>query len=206
MGLFPKNVQFFDLFEKAAVNMVQAAHLLEGLVQDFNQVEVKLKKIEDVEHCGDQITHDTIETLNKTFITPFDREDIHQLASELDDIVDLIFGAANKMILYKIGQPTEGMKKITGLLVRSVEEANKAIIRLREHKSPEMILAQCIEVNRIENEADEASRAAIALLFEREKDPIRLIKEKEILETLETATDRCEDLANVLEGIVLKNA
>ena len=206
MGLFPKSNQFFDLFEKAANNMRHAAGLLQDFIANHTNLDGKLKKIEDAEHIGDQITHDTMEMLNKTFITPFDREDIHELASELDDILDLIYGAANKMVLYKIGQPTEGMRKVTDLLARSIDEVAKAVLRLRNQKNPQMILAQCIEVNRIENEADEATRAAIALLFEKEKDPIRLIKEKEILETLETATDRCEDLANVLEGIILKNA
>lgn len=206
MGLFPKSNQFFDLFEKAANNMRYAAGLLQDFVADPTNLDGKLKKIEDAEHVGDQITHDTVEMLNKTFITPFDREDIHELASELDDILDLIYGSANKMVLYKLGTPTAGMKKVTELLARSIEEVAKAVLRLRNQKNPQMILAQCIEVNRIENEADDATRAAIALLFEHEKDPIRLIKEKEILETLEMATDRCEDLANVLEGIILKNA
>src|SRR3989338_8923340 len=111
MGLFPKNVQFFDLFERAANNMLHGARLLEDFVTDFRDVEKKLKKIEDAEHAGDQITHDTIEMLNKTFITPIDREDIHELASELDDVCDLIYGSANRMVLYKIGQPSQGMKK-----------------------------------------------------------------------------------------------
>lgn len=207
MGLFPRNIHFFDLFERAANNMLSGAKLLEDFVVDFRDVEKKLNKIEDVEHTGDQITHDTIEMLNKTFITPIDREDIHTLASELDDVLDLIFGAANRMVLYRIGQPTDGMRKVTSLLARSIEEVAKGVLRLRNYsKNPQMILAQCIEINRIENEADDATRAAIAHLLETEKDPIRVIKEKEILETLETATDRCEDVANVLEGIILKNA
>ncbi len=206
MGLFPKSNQFFDLFEKAANNLLHVANLLEDFVNHYTDLERKLKQLEDAEHAGDQITHDAMEMLNKTFITPFDREDIHKLVSELDDICDLIYGSANKMVLYKVGTPTEGIRKVSSLLARSVEEVAKAVLRLRNQKKPEMILAQCIEVNRIENEADEASRAAIALLFEREKDPIRLIKEKEILETLEFATDRCEDVANVLEGVALKHA
>ncbi len=206
MSLFPKSTQFFDLFEKAANNILHGARLLEDFIADHRDIDAKLKKIEDAEHVGDQITHDTIEMLNKTFITPFDREDVHQLSSEMDDILDLIYGSANRMVLYKIGQPTDGMKKVASLLSRAAEEVCKAVLRLRNMKKPEMILAQCIEVNRIENEADEAIRAAIAKLFDQEKDPIRLIKEKEILETLEHATDRCEDVANVLEGIVLKNA
>ncbi|MBI2981766.1 MAG: DUF47 domain-containing protein [Deltaproteobacteria bacterium] len=206
MGLFPKSNQFFDLFEKAANNLLHVAGLMEDFVGHYTDVEGKLKKLEDAEHAGDQITHDAIEMLNKSFITPFDREDIHELVSELDDVCDLAYGAASRMVLYKVGVPTEGMKRVTSLLARAIEECAKAVLRLRNQKRPEMILAQCIEINRLENEADEASRAAIALLFENEKDPIRLLKEKEILETLEFATDRCEDLANVIEGIILKNA
>ena len=206
MGLFPKSTAFFDLFEKAANNGIQGAHLLADFVSDYTDTKEKLKKLEDTEHAGDQITHDTIEMLNKTFITPIDREDIHALISELDDILDLIYGAANRMVLYKVSTPGEDMKKVVQILVRTVEEVAKAVLRLRNMKKPEMILAQCIEVNRLENEADEAMRIAISNLFDREKDPIKVIKEKEILETMESAVDRCEDVANVLEGIVLKNA
>ena len=144
--------------------------------------------------------------LNKTFITPIDREDIHALISELDNVVDLIYGTANRLVLYKVPAPGPDMQKVVHLLVRAVEEVAKAVLRLKDMKKPEMILAQCIEINRLENEADEALRSAISNLFEHEKDPIRIIKEKEILETLEHATDCCEDVANVLEGIVLKNA
>lgn len=207
MGFFPKAGQFFDLFEKAANNIIHAARLLEDFVSDHNRLNEKLKKIEDAEHIGDQITHDTMETLNKTFITPLDREDIHSLASEMDDILDLIYATANRIVLYKVPPPGPDMKKVVQILVQAVEEVAKAVLRLRNmKKKPEMILAQCIEVNRLENEADEALRLAISNLFEREKDPIKVIKEKEILETLEGATDCCEDVANTLEGIVLKNA
>lgn len=206
MPLFPKSIQFFDLFEKAANNVLEGARLLDDFFSDHTSIAVKVKKIEDVEHAGDQITHDTMELLNKTFITPLDREDIHGLVSEMDDILDLIYGTANRMVYYKVPPPNEDMKKVVKILVRAVEEVNKAVLRLRNTKKPQMILAQCIEINRLENEADDALRFAISNLFEREKDPIKLIKEKEILEMLESATDRCEDVANVIEAIVLKNA
>ncbi len=206
MGFFPKPTEFFDLFEKAANNILHGARLLDDFVSNHVDLEEKLKKLEDVEHVGDQITHDTIELLNKTFITPIDREDIHSLVSEMDDILDLIYGTANRIVLYKVPAPGVDMKKVVKSLVRAVEEVSKAVPRLRNMKKPEMILAQCIEINRLENEADEALRMAISNLFERETDAIKVIKEKEILETLESATDRCEDVANVLEGIVLKNA
>lgn len=206
MGLFPKSPQFFDLFEKAANNVLEGARLLDDFFSEPQNWDTKIKRIEDIEHAGDAITHDTMEILNKTFITPIDREDIHGLISELDDVLDLIYGTANRMVYYKVPPPSEDMKKVVKILVRAVEEVAKAVLRLRNMKKPEMILAQCIEINRLENEADDALRLAISNLFEREKDPIRLIKEKEILEMLESATDRCEDVANVLESIVLKNA
>jgi uncharacterized protein len=207
VGFFPKTPQFFDLFEKSAATILQGAKLLEDFFSNGENLEKKLKAIEDCEHAGDEITHDTVALLNKTFITPIDREDIHQLITEMDDILDLIFGTANRVVLYKVPPAGPDMKKVVAILVRAVAEVSKAVLRLRDmSKKPEMILAQCIEINRLENEADEALRLAISNLFEREKDPIRVIKEKEILETIENAADRCEDVANVLEGIVLKNA
>lgn len=207
MGFFPKTTEFFDLFEKAANIILQGAKLLEDFFADHNNLEKKLKQIEDIEHAGDQITHDTVERLNKSFITPIDREDIHDLITKMDDILDLIYGTANRVVLYKVPPPGPDMKKVVEVLVHAVEEVCKAVLRLRHmSKRPEMILAQCIEINRLENEADDALRRAISNLFEREKDPIKVIKEKEILETLESATDRCEDVANTIEGIVLKNA
>lgn len=206
MGLFPKSSEFFDLFEKAANAILEGAKLLEDFISDYTDIDVKLKKIEDAEHACDQITHDTITMLNQTFITPIDREDIHTLVSEMDDILDLIYGTANRMVLYKVPTPGPDLKKVAKILVRAVEETSKAVLLLRNLKKPELILAQCIEINRLENEADDALRQAISDLFENEKDPITVIKQKEILETLENATDRCEDVANVLEGIVLKNA
>ena len=206
MKLFPKSQRFFDMFERAANNVLEGAKLLDDFFANHADWSVKVKRIEDAEHAGDQITHDTMEILNKTFITPIDREDIHALISTMDDILDLIYGTANRMVYYKVPPPTADMKKVVQILVRAVEEVAKAVLRLRNMKKPEMILAQCIQINSLENEADEALRQAISNLFDREKDPIKLIKEKEILEMLESATDRCEDVANVIEGIVLKNA
>src|SRR3990167_6051890 len=205
MKLFQKSQRFFDMFERAANNVLEGAKLLDDFFANHADWPVKVRKIEDAEHAGDQITHDTMEILNKTFITPIDREDIHALISAMDDILDLIYGTANRMVYYKVPPPTADMKKVVQILVRAVEEVAKAVLRLRNMKKPEMILAQCIQINSLENRSDEALRFAISNLFEREKDPIKLIKEKEILEMLESATDRCEDVANVIEGIVLKN-
>lgn len=203
--LFPKGKEFFELIDRVAQNVLRSAEALEGFVTT-EPSEAKLKALEDMEHEGDRLTHDTIELLNKTFITPLDREDIHELVSSMDDILDFIYGSAYRMVLYKIHHVSQEFKGLARVLVRTAEEVSKAALRLKDLKNSQMILAQCIEINRLENEADDAHRAAVAALFEREKDPINVIKIKEILDHMETATDRCEDVANVIESIVLKNA
>jgi uncharacterized protein len=206
MRFFPKNEDFFEHFKKSAANILEAAKYLESVVQNGRMEEANLRQLEEYEHTGDHITHDTMERLNRTFITPFDREDIHQLVSSLDDVLDFIYAAAEAMTLYKIDPIPEPMKELAKLLVLLISEVLRAVERLSNLKRPEMILAICIEINRLENEADNIHRRALAVLFEHEKDPIVIIKTKEILEDLETATDKCEDVANVIEGIVLKNA
>lgn len=204
--LFPKGKEFFVLIDKVAQNVLESARALEDFVTHSPSSEAKLKDLEDKEHEGDRLTHDTIELLNKTFITPLDREDIYELVSVMDDIVDYIYGSADRMVLYKIPYVSDQFKALARVLVRTAEEVSKAALRLKDLKNSKMILAQCIEINRLENEADEAHRLAVATLFEKEKDPISIIKIKEILDHMEMATDRCEDVANVIESIVLKNA
>lgn len=206
MRFFPKNEDFFEYFQKSALNILEAAKCLEASLLRGPLDDNTLKELEEFEHMGDRITHDTMERLNSTFITPFDREDIHQLVSSMDDILDFIYAAASSLSLYKINPIPESMQKIGGLLVSITSEVLNAVSRLSNLKRPEIILAICIEINRLENEVDNAHRKALAHLFENEKDPIAIIKTKEILEDLETATDKCEDVANVIEGIVLKNA
>ena len=204
--LFPKGKEFFDLIDRVAQNVLESARALEDFVTNSPSSEAKLKDLEDKEHKGDRLTHDTIELLNKTFITPVDREDIYELVSAMDDILDYIYGSADRMVLYKIPYISEEFKALARVLVRTAEEVSKAALQLKDLKNSQMILAQCIEINRLENEADEAHRLAVATLFEKEKDPIHVIKIKEILDHMEIATDRCEDVANVIESIVLKNA
>lgn len=201
-----KGKEFFDRIDQIAQNVLKSARLLEDFVGNSPISEAKLKTMEDREHEGDRLTHDTIELLNKTFITPLDREDIHELISSLDDILDFIYGSAFRMVLYKIPYVSEEFKGLARILVRTAEEVCKAALRLKDLKNPQMILAQCIEINRLENEADEAHRAAVASLFAKEKDAINIIKIKEILDHMEAATDKCEDVANVIESVVLKNA
>jgi hypothetical protein len=206
LHLFPKKEDFFEHFVKSAENTLEAAKFLEQTLRRGPIDDERLRQLEEFEHKGDRITHETMERLNRTFVTPIDREDIHQLISRLDDVLDFIYAAAEAMALYKINPIPDSMKDMAGLLVKIIAEVCRAVERLSNLKRPEMILAICIEINRLENEVDNSHRRALADLFEKEKDPIVIIKTKEILEDLETATDKCEDVANVIEGIVLKNA
>ncbi len=202
--ILPTDHEFFVMFEKASQNIHEGAEILKDLLDNFVDVKEKARQIEEVEHRGDTITHDIIKKLNTTFITPIDREDILALSSSLDDIIDLIHAAATRITLYKIVESTPQAKELGFLILKSVRELNKGI-SLMGNKMNE-VYDHCVEVNSMENEADRVCRDAIAYLFEHEKDPIAILKWKEIYETLETATDRCEDAANVLEGVALKNA
>ena len=203
--IFSKGKEFFELLDRVAKNVLDGALALDRFISD-SMTEANVRELKEIEHVGDNLTHATIELLNKTFITPLDREDIHHLVTSMDDILDYIYGSADRLNLYKIHTVSEEMKALAKILTRSVEEVSKAVLRLKDFKNPEMILAQCIEVNRLENEADNAHRKGVAALFEKERDPIQIIKMKEIFDHMETATDRCEDVANVIEGIVVKNA
>lgn len=202
-GLIPKSENFFEQFDKAANNILRGARILEELVAD-GDVEEKARLLKDIEHEGDLITHETVKMLNKTFVTPIDREDIHALISALDDAIDLIDSVASKVHLYKIKEFPPEAKELSHILLKSAEETVRAISYLEKMDST--INHICIELNSLENEADRISRAAIAKLFEDVKDPITLIKWKDILETMEWAEDKFEDIANILEGIIVKHA
>jgi len=205
MRFLPRDDKFYDFFEKSAQQAVQGALQLEQLLRNFNDVQVKAKQIKDIEHEGDLITHDTIENLNRTFITPFDLEYIHDLITTLDDVLDYIEACAERLFLFKIEKTTEESILICGVLVKSVKQLEQAVSQLRRLKDADSILRHCAEINRLENEGDYLNRAAVAKLFEPNSDPLEVIKWKEIYETMENAIDRCEDVANVLEGIALKN-
>lgn len=205
MRLFPKEIDFFEIFDQAAENMINGAVALVELFENFDDLENRVKKIHAFEHEGDLLTHETMRRLNKTFLTPIDREDIHALAARLDDVLDLIWAASDRFLLYKVRGKIDGVVELS----RYLEDLAKAIHRaVKELKSKRYSFVQdlCIEINRLENEADRVFREAVGKLFENEKDPIEVIKWKEILEHMENATDRCEDVANILEGIVLKHA
>ena len=203
-GLIPKEEAFFDLFKKAARNMIEGSRLLKNMMEHFHDPAAQAKEIKQVEHIGDGITHDIVTRLNQTFITPIDREDIHDLASALDDILDAVEAVADRFVIYKISAPAEAAVRLADILYQASVAVGGGVDRVT------LSLAQInecsIQVNSLENEADRVSRDAISGLFEKDKDPISVIKWKEIYETLEAATDRCEDAANILERIVLKHS
>jgi len=206
MRFLPRDEKFYDFFEASVRKVVEGATQLEELIRDFKEVPLKAKRIKDIEHEGDLITHNTIETLNRTFVTPLDREDIHNLITSLDDVLDYVEACAERLHLFKIHHTTEEATLLAGILVKAAQEVEQAVFKLRRLKGADSIMKNFIEINRLENESDYMYRAAVAKLFELEDKPLEVIKWKEIYETLENATDRCEDVANVLEGIVLKNA
>jgi predicted phosphate transport protein (TIGR00153 family) len=203
MRLIPREKKFFDLFTEVSENLTEGARLLHGMLKHPVDLDSKTKRLQEVEHRGDELTHNIIRMLNQTFITPFDREDIHRLSSSLDDVLDFVNAAAVRMSLYRITSPPPAAADLAALIVSQSEELSKGVSLLETNRK---VLDHCTEVNRLENEADRVSRRAIAELFDREKDPIQLIKIKELYEVLETATDKAEDAANVLEAVVLKSA
>lgn len=202
--LIPRNTRFFDLFADMATNLSEGARLLQRTLDDFRDIEERVRQLKEIEHRGDEMTHNILTKLNQTFITPFDREDIYRLASSLDDVLDFIYAAGVRLIMYKITAAPAAASKLAEIVVKQADQLSDAVSRLE--KRHDHVLQNCVEINRLENEADAVARAAIAALFEKEKDPISLIKLKELYEVLETATDKAEDAANVLEGVVLKSA
>ena len=202
--LLPREEKFFDLFEQQAAHIVSAARVLEELTLEYGSAKAKAEQIKDLEHAGDTVTHEIVRRLNTTFVTPIDREDIYALACRLDDVLDLIDAVADRLLLYKIDTPTEGCIAMAKIIVKTAEETDRAVHCLRT-LSP-LYHKHAVEVNRLENDADRLLRDQLAALFEGSKDAIDVIKWKELYETMEAVTDRCEDVVNVIEGIVLKMA
>ena len=202
---FPKQTDFFGMFEKAALNLNKGATLLVEMMEDFSTSEAKAKAIYEVEQEGDMLTHEVMRRLNKTFLTPVDREDIHALVSRLDDVLDLIWASADRATLFKVEESTPEAVELSKTLHETTSIITKAVSSLKDKKYS-YIQEYCIEINRLENAADKIYREALVKLFEDIKDPIMVIKWKDIYEHLEDATDTCEDVANILEGIVLKHA
>jgi uncharacterized protein len=203
--LLPHDTIFYDLFEKQAGIVTEAAWLLLDLTENFVNLKEKRHAIEKLEHKGDMVTHDIYEQLNRTFITPLDPEEISRLASNLDEVLDYIDGAAEKMQYYSIDGTDTHMIELAKLIHQSAKEIESAVKGIRTIKDPRYIEERCIEVNRLENVADDVLAQAVTELF-KTTDAIRIIKLKDIYEQLETATDNCEDVANTLSDIAIRHS
>ena len=202
----PREPKFFDLFERDAQNVVKAAHGLKSLVGNWENVEAKVAEIDELEHEGDFITHEIMALIYTTFVTPFDREDIASLANALDDVTDFIQAAAGAMLMYKVERPEQRARELADIIVEAASAVEKALPKLRNRAGPREITKTCVELNRLENAADRVYRSAMGELFDGSEDIAQVIKWREIYEHMESATDRCEDVANVLEGVALKHA
>jgi uncharacterized protein len=205
--LMPKSDDFFSDFEAQAAAVVEGVVLLKALLDDFTDVPAKCQAIKDVEHRADDITHRAFERLHTQFITPFDRSEIHRLLSRIDDVLDLADAAAERLGLYDIDSVLPESRELCAVLVeqsRKMEEAVKGLRNMK--KDPQTILAACQEMNKLENQADTLTRKTMAKLFKRGNDPLTVLKWKEIIDLIEDATDRAEDVANVIEGVVLEHA
>jgi len=205
MKVFSKSQDFLELFDKVGANITQAATVLVAIMEHFTNLDNWAKEVHELEEDGDMLTHDIIKKLNKTFVTPFDREDIHALASKLDDILDFIWGTAERLAVFKMKEPRKEAVVMSKEILTTVELVHKAIKTLKE-KDYARMQEYCVEINKLENKMDRIFRDALGHLFDEMKDPILVIKWKEIYEHLENASDKCEDVADILESIAIKNA
>ena len=202
--LFKKDEKFYRIFNQMTVYILEAAEILQKMVSEpQGELQGMATRIKDLEHLGDELTHQVIAELNKTFITPIDREDIHDLSAALDDVLDVIDQTAARIVLFQIRVPIKEVPEMAGVLLNQVRELSAAVTRLQDN---DHVVERCVEINRLENDADRLFQSAIGTLFEEVKDPIDVIKRKEIIESVERATDKAEDVSNVLESIVVKNA
>jgi uncharacterized protein len=201
--IFRRDEKFFKIFGQMTVHILEAAEILGSMLREpAADLAPLASKIKDLEHKGDELTHSVIDELNKTFITPIDREDIHDLSAALDDVLDLIDITATRIVLFQIKEPITLAPEISAVLLSQAMEIGAAVSNLQDNNH---VVERCIEINRLENDADRLFQTAIVSLFEEVKDPIDVIKRKEIIETIEAATDKAEDVANVLESIIVKN-
>ena len=206
--LAPKNKIFYELFEKSADNVKQMGQLLTQVIgePDFDKRQGIISQMEDVEHANDELTHLLFTELGRNFITPFDREDIHYLASALDDVADYIFATAKKINFYRVNPNDIGFQKLSEIILQSCIEVRKAVGELRNMKNMRLITESLVKINSLENEADDIFDMSIERLFAIEPDAKEVIKKREIYQVMETATDKCEDAANVIESIIVKYA
>ncbi|HOO00056.1 MAG TPA: DUF47 family protein [Syntrophales bacterium] len=205
MRLIPREEKFYDLFEELAEKIDEGARLFLDMLNNYDSFEPRLVKLKEIEHEADIITHRTYEKMHKTFLTPMDREDIYALVNKMDSILDMTEASAIRMSLYKIKAPAPELIEQAKLLNEATKRVKTIVRGLRDMKNAPLILENCVEINTIENAGDSILRTTMAKLFEQEKDPFELIKWKEIFERFEEALDVCEDVSNIVEGIVLKN-
>lgn len=205
-SLIPRNYLFYDLFEESAHNLVSAAELLADLLDHFENVEMKTVRLKELEHEGDNITHELYRQVHQTFVTPLDREDIAALAQRMDDVMDFMEGAATAIRIYEISQPTLASRALADLIRLQCVQLQRAVANLRHGRKLKQIMEQLKEVNRLENEADSLFLKATAELFKGETNVVDIIKWRDVYDQLERATDSAEQVAHILEAIVLKNA
>ena len=206
MRMIPKEEKFFDLFDELVNKIEEGGELFLDMVEHYEYSEPKIVKLKELEHEADVITHKTYEKMHKTFLTPIDREDIYALVNKMDSILDMIEASAARMSLYKVKVPAKEIIEQAKILDKSIKKVKHIVHAMRNMKNAKMIIDSCVEINTLENEGDIVMRMTMTRLFEQEKDPIELIKWKEIFERIEEAIDVCEDVANIVEGIVLKHA
>ncbi len=207
--LMPREGRFFSLFDRHAKLIVDGALALADVLRHYdieNDRAARIKRIEDVEHAADRITHETVQLLHSTFITPFDRDDIHRLISRMDDVLDLVQDAAESLVLYDIRKVTPEATQLAELLLRCTERVQAAVKLMASMADAAAMLKICQEIDQLESDADRVMRGAISRLFREETDVRQVIKLKAVYEALESATDKCQDVANVIESVVLENA
>jgi len=202
----PRETSFFDFFEQHALLTIEGTKEFLSLVTTGANIAAKCRRISDIEHETDTITHRCVEALHKTFITPIDRDSIHRLITKMDAVMDFVEAAAERLELYELVVMTNDVRDLADVLHRSAMQVEVAVRGLRTLGNTQATLKLCIDINRLENEADAILRRSVARLFKEEKDPIMVIKWKEVYENLESATDRCEDVANIIEGVILEHA
>ena len=203
--LLPRDERFFELFELATDVVVDGAQSLQQMLEHFDQADAYRQKIADIEHKGDSIIHDVVDKLNRTFVTPIDAEDIRAIANCLDDIIDFTQAAAERLVLYHVCEPCDACLDLTKVLVQATGEVKLVVALLRDFDQRKAIITHCIEINRLENAGDRIYREALGNLF-RQGDMMELMRWKEIFEQIEQAIDKCEDLADVIESVVVKHA
>jgi uncharacterized protein len=204
--LLPRETSFFDFFEEHAELTVRGTAEFVSMVETPHNIDAQARRIKEIEHETDVITHRCVEALHKVFITPIERDDIYRLITRMDDIMDFVEAAAERIALYEITVMSPEIVDLAKTMCGATRAVEEAIKGLRDLKHPKHILAKCVDINRLENEADAILRLALARMFKEVKNPIEIIKWKEIYENVESATDSCEDVANIIEGLVLDNA